>query len=78
MYPYAGFWKRFLAAILDIFPVAVVVGPVAIIRGIIMGSSIGSAVGLLGIMFYFWSYLMIGLTEKTGIAWHNSRLSCYH
>jgi uncharacterized RDD family membrane protein YckC len=47
MYQYAGFWKRFLAAIFDTVLVIVVAGPVAIILGIILGSSIGSLVGLL-------------------------------
>ncbi|WP_292464780.1 RDD family protein [Methanolobus sp.] len=45
---YAGFWKRLLAAIFDTFLVTVVGGPISIILGVIVGSSIGSIVGLLG------------------------------
>jgi uncharacterized RDD family membrane protein YckC len=45
---YAGFWKRLLAAVFDTTLVAVVGGPVAIILGVILGSSIGSVMGLLG------------------------------
>jgi uncharacterized RDD family membrane protein YckC len=47
MHQYAGFWKRFLAAIFDTVLVTVVAGPIAIILGIILGSSIGSFMGLL-------------------------------
>jgi len=45
---YAGFWKRLLAAIFDTFLVTLVGGPISIILGVILGSSIGSIVGFLG------------------------------
>jgi uncharacterized RDD family membrane protein YckC len=116
MYQYAGFWKRFPAAIFDTVLVTVAAGPVAIIPGVILGSSIGSyyaimessshqaifgkmlvgirVTGMYGNRISFWRatlrhfakilsamvyclvYLMIASPKKTGVARHNSRLSC--
>jgi uncharacterized RDD family membrane protein YckC len=50
---YAGFWKRFLAAIFDTFLVAVVGGPISVILGVILGSVAGSFVGILGNDYFF-------------------------
>lgn len=43
---YAGFWKRLMAAILDVLFVVVIGGPVSIILGLLLGAATGTIAGM--------------------------------
>lgn len=46
VYSYAGFWKRLMAAILDLLFVVVIGGPVSIVLGLLLGAVTGTITGL--------------------------------